>query len=1525
MWYYDTTIYFLLVVPVAAFIEFTQMPLSQAVVFGQNVVLNCEAVTDQPGTLTYTWYHNGTQLTASVFSNNSLLIVDVQQNKLGNYSCHVTSSNHSETNILSSAVLIQAYIRPFVTNPSQVTVTEGDTAILECVTGESAPPPQVYWEKDGQPVTSGSQFKARFGTQLYDMIGQYYMKLILDSKPRETGLYSCVAVNTAQGIQVKSLVVQVKISAIETKPYIDVDISQNSSVMAPESFQLVLNCAIGSFPKPVITWYKLQDVIVPDSRVRVLSNGSLEFVLLIQDDQGYYFCEGSNYLGHIRTQDVFVQVSYIDLLFQEEPESLYITAGHPVVLHCSPPTSFPLANVSWYKNNQPMKYRTGEQAVYIVDPVVGIWNLFFTDIQKQDEGRYFCVASNNYAIPTSRTSKSSDLQIGGGPVFVDPPVSTSVVTGEGTQMTCMVGGDPFPQITWFLNGLMVLPDDTLILRNQNQELHMANVNKIREGLYTCRATNIYGESESTAYLKVLVPPVIIDFTESVTVLSNHDLVLPCYVNGDPKPTIQWLKDGKDITSSDRILIGSSDLTVKKVDLTDAGIYTCHAFNMAGAIFNTATVIVNMKPEFLKSPLNKTVILGLSVAMDCEVRGHPTPTVSWLFNGTNLLPHGTIVSSDNHGIHVAMVTWRHVGLYTCVASNILEAVTRDGRLSVHVLPRIQAINGDPVVYLNQELDLTCTVSGIPNPTIKWVHQDTAVVPSLDGRVTIPAQNKLFIKYVKVSDQGEYKCVAENLAGKTEFPITVTVIESPIPPVLTRAVSFTSTTVTLRWSPSTQNPNTPLSQYIIYYKKEIDVDYKRLPITAGSTDSQIEVVGLSPGTMYMFVVSGVNPAGEGSLSNVLSAKTMDSGPSAPRNLKILFSNSSTMQLEWEIPAETNGQIRKYQVWYKIKGDNTEIMSLVTTKDISKPSVTLTINNLDPFTPYEFKVRGATEESGEDMWGELSGYIDVKTSASVPSDVPQITKVQTLSSTAIQVGWQDPPIKTWDGQSLKYRVYSTDLNFTSATNQITTTHFSINITTLSPWRWYSFVLEIGNEAGWGDRSNAVISNTFPSAPSAPPVIFSIQVSDKEVKVTFQLPDKSTWNSKLTGVIIQYTDGNSVETNYVDNIQKTSLTIRQLLPWTEYRLRLGIYTDTVTNGNGPYTEWRTVRTNESAPGKVGNVNYQATPTSITLTWSPPQKPNGVIQHYVIQYQDKGLDEDHLTSNVLVFRPTTEDTMSGNGVVTRIQTDLTTVILQNLSPGHVFRITIVAVNGASVGDQFYYTASTTFLPPLPIETTTKEEMSTEATTISLSQSKGVNSVLSPAVFGGIIAGAVLVVMVIILVTCLCIRRKRLDQAKYVNTKNPGVFGNLQGDKSLRTSKSEQLEDRGSLRRIDFVGDSVQYGSNNKTKKEQPSIVISSLEVPGTQLIKRSSNNSINGIENPGYKDQTGDTESLAVSMTLSSEDFLAESASLKRTSRMRTESAAAIAVLRNQRLPRLPRSQDDTDTLINHDSVVIYTERTAL
>jgi hypothetical protein len=48
----------------------------------------------------------------------------------------------------------------------------------------------------------------------------------------------------------------------------------------------------------------------------------------------------------------------------------------------------------------------------------------------------------------------------------------------------------------------------------------------------------------------------------------------------------------------------------------------------------------------------------------------------------MLPPGTTVSSENNEISIAMVRWSHVGLYICLASNTLGAVTHDGRLSVY---------------------------------------------------------------------------------------------------------------------------------------------------------------------------------------------------------------------------------------------------------------------------------------------------------------------------------------------------------------------------------------------------------------------------------------------------------------------------------------------------------------------------------------------------------------------------------------------------------------------------------------------------------------------------------------------------------------------------------------------------------------------------------------------------------------------------------------------------------------------------
>lgn len=61
----------------------------------------------------------------------------------------------------------------------------------------------------------------------------------------------------------------------------------------------------------------------------------------------------------------------------------------------------------------------GEQAMQIVKTVNGYWNVQFKEVQKRDEGEYFCVATNTHAVPPSRTSRSAIISVGGECFFLN--------------------------------------------------------------------------------------------------------------------------------------------------------------------------------------------------------------------------------------------------------------------------------------------------------------------------------------------------------------------------------------------------------------------------------------------------------------------------------------------------------------------------------------------------------------------------------------------------------------------------------------------------------------------------------------------------------------------------------------------------------------------------------------------------------------------------------------------------------------------------------------------------------------------------------------------------------------------------------------------------------------------------------------------------------------------------------------------------------------------------------------------------
>ena len=58
----------------------------------------------------------------------------------------------------------------FEVSPRSVSPTEGDIVSFDCITGESAPPPRVYWEREGAVFTEGEQYVATYGSHPPDSL-----------------------------------------------------------------------------------------------------------------------------------------------------------------------------------------------------------------------------------------------------------------------------------------------------------------------------------------------------------------------------------------------------------------------------------------------------------------------------------------------------------------------------------------------------------------------------------------------------------------------------------------------------------------------------------------------------------------------------------------------------------------------------------------------------------------------------------------------------------------------------------------------------------------------------------------------------------------------------------------------------------------------------------------------------------------------------------------------------------------------------------------------------------------------------------------------------------------------------------------------------------------------------------------------------------------------------------------------------------------------------------------------------------
>ncbi|KAJ8404967.1 hypothetical protein AAFF_G00328880 [Aldrovandia affinis] len=210
-------------------------------------------------------------------------------------------------------------------------------------------------------------------------------------------------------------------------------------------------------------------------------------------------------------------------------------------------------------------------------------------------------------------------------------VTQEVMEGSSVTLFCDVDSNPVPRISWLFGDEELLSDTAT-----NATLALDGVGPPQEGVYTCVGDNGYGTMNSSMYLAVKYPPREPWVNESLTLLEGSTVSLHCMTQGNPPPTLTWLKDGVlvgTITAESVSVLELEDLTPQ-----GDGQYRCLAENEHGRSSSSLNITVEFAPVFLEE--SKCTVVREGVQCVCMASGNPEPTIEFHLPDLNITINDT---------------------------------------------------------------------------------------------------------------------------------------------------------------------------------------------------------------------------------------------------------------------------------------------------------------------------------------------------------------------------------------------------------------------------------------------------------------------------------------------------------------------------------------------------------------------------------------------------------------------------------------------------------------------------------------------------------------------------------------------------------------------------------------------------------------------------------------------------------------------------------------------------------------------
>ncbi|XP_062817339.1 roundabout homolog 3 isoform X2 [Anolis carolinensis] len=787
---------------------------------------------------------NSSELLLRLNSSSAALEPGLGLLELGN----LTNSNGSRPRLEDSSPRI-------IEHPSDLIVSKGEPATLNCK-AEGRPTPIVEWYKDGERVETDKE-DPRSHRMLLPSGSLFFLRIVHGrrSKPDE-GVYVCVARNYLGEAVSRNASLEVAILRDDFR-------QAPSDVVVAAGEPAVMECIPPrGHPEPTISWKK-NNVRITDKDERItIRGGKLMMSNTRKSDAGMYICVATNMVGE-RDSEPAELVVFERPTFIKRPINQVVLAEDTVNFQCEVQGD-PVPTSRWRKEEGDLPRGRSE--------VQNDNSLRISRVSAEDEGTYTCVAENS----VGKSEASGSLSVHVPPQLVTRPRDQIVTQGRTVTFQCETKGNPPPAVFWQKEGSQILlfpsqPPQAMgrFSVSPSGEMTITDAQTSDSGYYMCQAISVAGSILAKALLEVedvtsdRIPPIIRRGPTNQTLAVDSTAQLQCHVNGNPLPSIQWLKDGERIVGSDpRIsLLDNGTLQIMNLQISDSGLYVCIATSSTGETRWSGFLAVQENGGDLQIQLPESNLL-------------PGPPSA---------PLVTDVTKNS----VALI-WKPspVSGGAPVSSYIIEAFSQSSGSTWQT------------VADNVKLEKH-TVSGL-NPNTIYLFLIRAV-NTYGLSDPSPVSEPVRTQDVSPTRQG-----VDHRQVQRELGEVVVQLQDPI--------VLTSTTIQVTWTVDRQ------AQFIQGYR----VMYRTrgsawlVQDVKSPTERSTILVDLSKGQEYEIKIRPYFDEFQGMDSEVLLVRTPEEVPSAPPQAVTVVmlgtSNSTSISISWEPPppTEQNGIIQDYQIW-------------------------------------------------------------------------------------------------------------------------------------------------------------------------------------------------------------------------------------------------------------------------------------------------------------------------------------------------------------------------------------------------------------------------------------------------------------------------------------------------------------------------------------------------------------------------------------------------------------------------------------